>query len=124
MSANTALCCIFNLQFLGCVVLLLFGFAATSNFSSHKASQSAFCLNLEDSPVVVDGLVLNERVTSLYLSEAHVLWLTTYLEGIGSLRILAAVSNLSTKCPVAFAILVFADLFFCCDPEHDRDDWP
>jgi len=105
-------------------VLLFLGFVATGNFSSNKARQSAFCLNPEDSPVVGDGLAPNERVTSLYLSEAHVLRLTTYLEGIGGLRILAPVSNLSKKCPVVFVILVFADLFFCCDPQHDRDDWP
>jgi len=54
-------------------VLLFLGFVATGNFSSNKARQSAFCLNPEDSPVVGDGLAPNERVTSLYLSEAHVL---------------------------------------------------
>jgi len=101
----------------------LLGFAGARNFSADSARQSVFCLNPEDSPVIGDGLAPNERVTSLYLSEAHVLWLTTYLQGIGGVRILAAVSNLSQKCPVAFAILVFADFFFNA-LQHDRGDWP
>ena len=76
MSADTALCCIINSLFFGCVVLLFLDFVAARNFPAYTARRGAFCLNPEDAPIIGDGLSQHASVKSLYLSEAHIQWIT------------------------------------------------